>query len=321
MVSARLAEYLGASAMADRGKRPLFPLVEMATVRAAAGEIAGQGVLGDVAHHPSLHRSLRAAFRDLAHLEEPDLELLTGLTPLQAETVHLFHRFRKRTQDYYHREEMAAAAAESVDSAAAAAALLDIGAVIFYLTVDLSPAEAALVHALAKGSQCSLILGLTGDVEVDRAARTVAESFKSASLGGTERPPGGDSVLDRTASGDESGGEVFVDGIVSAPDVREEVRRAVRGMLREARDGTPFHRMAALYRQADPYAHQLRLELGLAGLPMAGADPTALKDSAAGRLLLGLLDVIENDFGRSRLMQWLAEAPVHNGPGGVVADF
>ena len=110
------------------------------------------------------------------------------------------------------------------------------------------------------------------------------------------------------------------DGIVSAPDVREEVRRAVRDMLREARDGTPFHRMAALYRQADPYAHQLRLELSLAGLPVAGPDPTTLKDSAAGRLLLGLLGVIEDDFGRSQLMQWLAEAPVRDGPGGFVAS-
>ena len=165
MVAARLAEYLGAPAMAERGKRPLSPLVEAATVRAAAGEIAGQGVLGDVAHHPSLHQSLRATFRDLARLGEPDLEILAGLSPLQAETVHLFRRFQERTKGYYHREEMAAAAAEGVYSGAAGAALRDIGAVIFYLTADLSPAETVLARALASGGQCRLILGLTGDAE------------------------------------------------------------------------------------------------------------------------------------------------------------
>ena len=320
MVAARLAEYLGAPAMAERGKRPLSPLVEAATVRAAAGEIAGQGVLGDVAHHPSLHQSLRGTFRDLARLDEPDLEILAGLSPLQAETVHLFRRFQERTKGYYHREEMAAAAAEGVYSGAAGAAVRDIGAVIFYLTADLSPAETVLARALASDGQCSLILGLTGDAEVDRPALTLAESFASTPADGTGTPEGGNEGLAGASSGDESGGGFLVDGIVSAPDVREEVRRAVRDILREAGEGTPFHRMAALYRQADPYAHQLRLELGLAGLPMAGPQPTTLKDSAAGRLLLGLVAVIEDDFGRSRLMQWLAETPVRNGPGGAVAS-
>ena len=326
MVTARLAEYLGAPAMADRGKRPLSPPVEAATVRAAAGEIAGQGVLGDVSHHPSLHRSLNSTFYDLARLDDADLKVLAGLSPLQAETVRLFRRFRERTSGYYHREEMAAAAAESVATGAAGAALRDMGAVIFYLPADLSPAEIALASALADRGQCSLILGLTGETEIDEAALALAQSFSSSPHSQIGTHPGGkeglngDGSIGESGSADEPGSEFLPDGIVSAPDVREEVRRAVRDMLREARDGTPFHRMAALYRQADPYAHQLRLELSLAGLPVAGPDPTTQKDSAAGRLLLGLLGVIEDDFGRSQLMQWLAESPVRDGPGGFVAS-
>ena len=326
MVTARLAEYLGAPAMADRGKRPLSPPVEAATVRAAAGEIAGQGVMGDVSHHPSLHRSLNSTFHDLARLDDADLEFLAGLSPLQAETVRLFRRFRERTSGYYHREEMAAAAAESVATGAAGAALRDIGAVIFYLPADLSPAEIALASALADRGQSSLVLGLTGETEVDEAALALAQSFSSSphsqigTHSGGKEGLNGDGSIGEPVRADEPGSEFLPDGIVSAPDVREEVRRAVRDMLREARDGTPFHRMAALYRQADPYAHQLRLELSLAGLPVAGPDPTTLKDSAAGRLLLGLLGVIEDDFGRSQLMQWLAESPVRDGPGGFVAS-
>ena len=326
MVTARLAEYLGAPAMADRGKRPLSPLVEAATVRAAAGEIAGQGVLGDVSHHPSLHRSLSSTFHDLARLDDADLKVLAGLSPLQAETVRLFRRFRERTNGYYHREEMAAAAAEGVVTGAADAALRDIGSIIFYLPADLSPAETALARALADRGRCSIVLGLTGETEVDEAALDLAKSFSSTPKIEMGTHSGWKKGLNGAGSGgessgvDEPGSEFLPDGIVSAPDVREEVRRAVRDMLREARDGTPFHRMAALYRQADPFAHQLRLELSLAGLPMAGPDPSTLKDSTAGRLLIGLLGVIEDDFGRSQLMQWLAEAPVRDGPGGFVAS-
>ena len=326
MVTARLAEYLGAPAMADRGKRPLSPLVEVATVRAAAGEIAGQGVLGDVSNHPSLHRSLCSTFHDLARLDDADLEVLAGLSPLQAETVRLFRRFRERTRGYYHREEMADAAAKSVVSGAAGAALRDIGAVIFYLPADLSPAETALARALADRGRCSIVLGLTGETEVDEGAFTLAKSFSSTpniemgTHSGWKEGLNGAGSAGQSSGVDEPGSEFLPDGIVSAPDVREEVRRAVRDMLIEARDGTPFHRMAALYRQADPYAHQLRLELSLAGLPMAGPDPSTLKDSTAGRLLIGLLGVIEDDFGRSQLMQWLAEAPIRDGPGGFVAS-
>ena len=326
MVTARLAEYLGAPAMANRGKRPLSPLVEAATVRAAASEIAGQGVLGDVSHHPSLHRSLSSTFHDLARLDDADLKVLAELSPLQAETVQLFRSFQERTRGYYHREEMASAAAEGVVTGAAGAALRDIGAVIFYLPADLSPAETALARALADRGRCSIVLGLTGETEVDEGAFTLAKSFSSTpniemgTHSGWKEGLNGAGSAGQSSGVDEPGSEFLPDGIVSAPDVREEVRRAVRDMLIEARDGTPFHRMAALYRQADPYAHQLRLELSLAGLPMAGPDPSTLKDSTAGRLLIGLLGVIEDDFGRSQLMQWLAEAPVRDGPGGFVAS-
>ena len=112
MVTARLAEYLGAPAMADRGKRPLSPLVEAATVRAAAGEIAGQGSPGRCIPPPVSAPVANSAFHDLARLDDADLKVLAGLSPLQAETVRLFRRFRERTSGYYHREEMAAAAAE-----------------------------------------------------------------------------------------------------------------------------------------------------------------------------------------------------------------
>ena len=88
--------------------------------------------------------------------------------------------------------------------------------------------------------------------------------------------------------------------------------RRCRDLLQRAEAGVPFHRMAALYRRQDPYAFQLRMELGFAGIPVAGPDPSPLRDSVPGRLLTGMLDVIREDFSRAALMRWLADAPVWN---------
>ena len=313
MVAARLAEYLGAPVMADQGRRPMSGPVELAAVRAVSGDAADLAVLGPVARHPSLHRALRSTFRDLAPLGNSDLEQLAALEPLQEDTVRLFRRFREKTRGYYHQEDMARPAAEAVRSGTGAAALRDIGAVIFFLTAEFSPAETDLAHALAEAGLCSLVIGLTGEDEADAASWKLAESFGVVCGGvcGGVAVNGTAPATGRAENAGDLGCEVH--GIVSAPDVREEVRRAVRDMLRAASDGVPFHRMAALYRQADPYAHQLQTELRLAGIPIAGPAAVPVKDSAPGRLLLGLLDVIEDDFGRARLMQWLSEAPVSHG--------
>ena len=321
LMSDGLAEHLGAPAMAGREKRPLPPLVEMSAVRAVVRETVEQGILGDVSHHPSLHRSLRSVFRELIHLKDEELDLLAGFGPLQEETVRLFRWFGEKTCGYYHGEEMAVAAAKSVSSPKPPAVLRDIGSVIYYLPANLSPAQQSLARALATVGQCSLILGLIGDDEVDRATLTLANSFASISPRQAEGPCGADSVPDASVLAERMGGKgPLADGVVSAPDTREEVRRVVRDILAEARKGVPFHQLAVLYRQPSPYAHQLSLEFRLAGIPIAGPCPTSLKESAAGRLLLGLLAVMEDDFGRSRLMQWVAESPVRNGSAGAVAS-
>ena len=372
MAAARLAEFLGGPTLAAAGKRPLTPLVELAMIRAVADEMKGElPVLGRVTHHSSLHRSLAAAFGDLARLDGGGLDRLADSGALAGETVKLYRRFRERTPGYYQSEELARAAAAAVRSGAAATAQRDIGAVIFHLPSDPSPGQRELLSALAEsgGGGCRLIVGLTGETDTDEAARKLdaslgdangvapassaspepsaspasiaaadaippepgaaadrpeverrpsaagnsdAESAADAAAAGGVGAPGGNAANPDNADGpDDAAAGLAVDGIVSAPDVREEVRRAVRDMLQLARrEGVPFHRMAALYRYAEPYAAQLRLELRLAGLPIAGPEPATLQDTAAGRLLLGLLEALLEDFRRPQLMQWLAEAPL-----------
>ena len=294
MALARLAEQLGAPTMAAKHRRPLSAAVEMAVVRTVAMEMVGQEPLGNVAAHSTLHQSLQAAFKEMVRLKDSELDMLVREGPLRQATVELYRRFRERTVEYYGPEDEAWAAAEAVRSGRGQPALQDVGALVFFLLTRPSPGETALLTALSDTAPCSLVVGRTGEAGIDEAEGAWWERFGGASADGS-------ADLD-----------VKPESIVSAPDAREEVRQAVRDMLQRAEAGVPFHRMAALYRRQDPYAFQLRMELGFAGIPVAGPDPSPLRDSVPGRLLTGMLDVIREDFSRAALMRWLADAPVWN---------
>ena len=294
MALARLAEQLGAPTMASQHRRPLSAAAEMAVIRTVAMEVVGKEPLGSLAAHSTLHQSLQAAFKELVRLTDSELDTLAGEGPLRQATVELYRRFRERTVEYYGPEDEAWAAAEAVRSGRGQPALQDVGALVFFLLSRPSPGETALLAALSDAAPCSLVVGRTGEAGIDEAEGAWWERFGEASADGS-------SDLD-----------VKPESIVSAPDAREEVRQAVRDMLQRAEAGVPFHRMAALYRRQDPYAFQLRMELGFAGIPVAGPDPSPLRDSVAGRLLTGMLDVIREDFSRAALMRWLADAPVWN---------
>lgn len=301
MALPRLAEQIGAPSMAAQHRLPLSAAVEMAVIRTLAGETAAQEPLGAVAEHPALHRSLRASFRELRRLPASELDDLSRAGPLQQATVDTYRRFRERTATYYDHEDEAWAAAEAVRSGRGEPALRDVGPLVFFLLSSPSPGETALLSALSDATPCSIVVGLTGEGAVDDAEGAWWERLDGASVTREAVGP----LYPRVAPG----------AIVSAPDSRDEVRQVVRDMVRLAEDGVPFHRMAALYRRQDPYAFQLRAELGLAGIRVAGPDPSPLRDSVPARLLTGLLAVIRDDMGRAALMRWLAEAPVWNPAG------
>ena len=294
MALARLAEQLGAPTMASQRRRPLSAAAEMAVIRTVAMEVVGKEPLGSLAGHSTLHQSLQAAFKELVRLTEGELDTLAGEGPLRQATVELYRRFRERTAEYYGPEDEAWAAAEAVRSGRGRPALQDVGTLVFFLLTRPSPGETALLAALSDAVPCSFVVGRTSEAGVDNA-----EGAWWGRLG--------EAVADGSADLDAR-----PESIVSAPDAREEVRQSVRDMLQRAEAGVPFHRMAALYRRQDPYAFQLRMELGFAGIPVAGPDPSPLRDSVPGRLLTGMLDVIREDFSRAALMRWLADVPVWN---------
>ncbi|HZQ29114.1 MAG TPA: PD-(D/E)XK nuclease family protein [Acidimicrobiales bacterium] len=104
-----------------------------------------------------------------------------------------------------------------------------------------------------------------------------------------------------------------VDLVLTAPDPDEEVRAVLREVMARLARGAPLHRMAVLYPAADPYAVLTTQQLDAAGIPYNGPPVTRLRDTVAGRALLGLLRLPERGWRRDDVTTWLASAPVLDG--------
>ena len=298
----RLAELLGAPSLAARDRTPLTSIVESAAIRAVSEEASG--LLGELRFHPSTHQSLKATFRELRNASDGTLEQLEARPGLQAEVVNLYRRFRERTGSLYDSEDLAQAAANAVHRSEAAG-LSDLGLVLFYQVRDITPAQGAMIEALSDTGRCAVLLGLTGDDEADGPVNALANRL-TRSLGPAKRHP----------EPDASASTHFL----IAPDPHQEIRWIIRQMMSQAEQGTPFHRMAVLYRKQDPYAALIRKELSLADIPIAGPDPMPLSDTAVGRTLTGLIQLSDGEFNRDAVSSWFTSCPVRP-PEGASAEF
>ena len=312
MPVAVLSELLGAAALAAQGRKPLTGALENLAVRQALAQT--DGPLRDVSEHPSTQSSVRAAFRQLRNADEPMRSALASRGGIAGEMARLYDRFRRLAAgEWYDAEDLAEAAAAEVN-AGAAPGLDDLGLIVFHLPHGLSPGEVRLMESLAGRRRCAVILGITGDAIADEPTQDLAASLKRH-IG----PPATAATNDTTALAGPARLHV-------APTAHDELRRVIRQIMREVNESdTPLHRMAILYRTADPYASLIRDELRMAGIPMAGPDREPLANTGAGRTLMGLLDLCGSEFPRSEVMAWLSSCPVRNpvveNPAGATSSF
>ena len=303
----QVSELLGAPRIvAERPKvRPLKPVIEATAVRAALKRAGADSRLSDFADNAGAIRSLRATFRELRAAPDAALDILARGGELRADAVALYRRFDRLTRDdFYDSESLARAAADAVASGDAPG-LTDLGFIIFYHVSAMSAGEIRLVRALSAAGKAAVTLGVAGDEEADSPAKTLARRL-------SESPPeiGGAADAPPPPSADNT-------HLLIAPTPREEIRWVIRRAVERAERGTPFHKIAILYRKASPYSSLIREELELAGLPVAGPDPTPLSQTAVGRALTGLVNLAVGDFARDDVMSWLTGCPVK--PPGVSA--
>lgn len=314
MPVAVLSELLGAAALDQQGRKPLTGVLENLAVRQALAQT--DGPLRDVSEHPSTQSSVRAAFRQLRNTDEALRSGLAARGGVAGEMARLYDHFREITADgWYDAEDLAEAAGATVD-AGAAPGLDDLGLIVFYLPHGLSPGEVRLMQSLAVHHRCAIILGITGDAAADESTEDLAARLRRY-IG----PPAAAATDDTDTPALAGSAQLHV-----APTAHDELRWVIRQVMGEVNENrTPLHRMAILYRMADPYASLIRDELRMAGIPMAGPDRESLASTGSGRTLMGLVDLCGGQFLRSDVMAWLSSCPVRNpvaeNPAGATASF
>ena len=304
-----ISDMLGGPQLAREGRGPLTPALESAIMRKVIDQAAQP--LEQVRTHPAALASLRASFRELRILDEDVLEALERRGGLTAEIVRLYRMFRAETTGAWYDAEDLVEAAARVVSVGGPSVGAELGLIVFYLPQSPSPAETRLIKTLSRKGRCAVLLGTTGDGRADGPVLALAAALGFAP--GGLRTVGGQKSLPAPPAGETR--------LHMAPDAHEELRWVIRRIVETAEEkGTPFHKMAILYRADNPYATLIPAELTLAGVPVAGPDRATLGDTPAGRTLTGLLSLSGGEPGRAEVMAWLTGCPIKV-PGSERAGF
>ncbi|MGI8729973.1 MAG: PD-(D/E)XK nuclease family protein [Solirubrobacteraceae bacterium] len=96
--------------------------------------------------------------------------------------------------------------------------------------------------------------------------------------------------------------------VVSAPDPTREAAEAVRTCVRWADAGIAFHEMAVVYRHSEPYRALLEAAFREADIATYLHEGTPLTERPLGRRIGALLDVVDGDLERPRVMAFLSDA-------------
>jgi ATP-dependent helicase/nuclease subunit B len=112
-------------------------------------------------------------------------------------------------------------------------------------------------------------------------------------------------------------GSVFTD-VVACADPDEEVRSALRAVLRAVDRDAPLWSQAIFHPRGPRYGRLVHQQLAGAGVASNGPQLRRLDRSTAGAALLGLLELAGTDWGRDDVMTWLSAAPILSGRDGRV---
>jgi hypothetical protein len=300
----RLGELLGAADLAASERRPVSTPVLAAAVRA---ELAVRpGLFEPVAAHPATESALVATYRELRDCSPAALDALAGTSARAAEVVRLHRAVRARLEGRWSDEEDLLRAATARAGSPAAA---ELGAIVVHLPQRLSRHGAEMLRALGEHQPLTVVAATTGlagaDAEVTRSLERLGLDPAAPAGVGDAAPV----AADRTS-------------VITASDADEEVRAAVRAVVRAVQGGTRLDRIAVLHATPEPYARLAHEQLQAAGVATNGAAVVPLAARVAGRTLLELLALPEGGFRRQDVLAWLSSSPVlHEGRWAPVAAW
>lgn len=287
-----LLELIGTGRLADEGRRPLPEAYRSELIRTVAE--AGPARFGDLPIEGSVLRTLEQAFREFDECDDGQLDPIGEAGGMPGYLIERYRAYLARTERFYTTRDLALAATQAVSDGSAV--LRDIGAIIVYLPGDWTAAQIAFLRTLSEQQEVQVILGLTGDSEIvdrDMLARWGVDPDAATAV---ELP--------------------FAQRVVQSPDAEEEVRAAIRAIAESMLSETPIplHRAAILFREPQPYARICAEQLDAAGIAWNGPNALTLGQSIAGRILGGLLNLLESplpDWQRD-VAPWLSAGPILN---------
>lgn len=252
------------------------------------------GVFGPVAGHPSTVRALVRAHRELREVGSVELESIEQSSALAADLVRLHLSVSEASLDG--RRDEVLVLRDAANLVRAYGVPDGIGVVVVHLPAELSPSEREMLEALQAADEAVVVVGCTGNVDVDAGA---AEALH----------------LPKALVADSPAEEALADRVLHASDADDEVREVIREVRTILAGGVDAHRIAILHPSAVPYARLLHDHLAAAGIRANGPGVRPLRDRAIADSFLTLLRLEPDDLGRVALFDWLSRAPIRLGDG------
>ncbi len=247
----RLAERLAAHLLSPR--RPAVRSIVASAWRIALAE--DPGMFAVIKDHPATVAALLRTHRELRTLDAAALSQVAASTPLAGDVVRLHRAVVTRLAPrFYDETDLLARATQRIADEPRTAA--EVGPIVLYLPQDLTAPQRALVDGLGDATNLTVIAGMTGDEQADRAAVDNIDGLGPTSLTPIQLPTAGT--------------------VLHASDSDDEVRFVVRRLLQDLRT-IPANRIAVLYAASSPYARIVHDHLWAAGIRFngSGSRPTA----------------------------------------------
>ena len=291
----RFAEEAAAPVLAAAGERIVEKAETLTAIRAELHQTPGR--FGRVADHRTTEDRLAAFHQELVGLPQDVLDrLAANASGLSEDALRVVRAAADRTGKACGGDRLIEIALQWLDRLEPFA----LGPMVLFFPEPLRPYEGRLVQALARRTDCEVLVGLTGLPAVDERhfGRLAGWSIQLA-----------DNVRRETIIDPQRA------TVLEVTDPEEEVRAAVRDLTAHAAVGVALPDMAILYGTAEPYAQLLADQLDGAGLPRCGPGHRRLVNSLAGRTLRRLLALAAHGLERAGVITFVSAAPIDDGTG------